>query len=118
MNAVPRVLFIPDQGHPRRPPGTGDDVAGLAFEVPLGMPLLDAAVSHGIAVATLCGGAMHCRTCRVLVVEGEDQLSKKGLRETEVLAAVGAVHGERLACQARVRGPVVVRVPPPQDMVR
>ncbi len=55
-----------------------------------------------------CDGVSLCGFCRVRIIDGEKNLSPVGRSEMEVLKGLGAGSGERLACCARVRGPVTV----------
>lgn len=57
-----------------------------------------------------CGKKGRCTTCKIIVVEGADQLSP--IEETEqLLFDAGKLQlGERVACQAKLLGDVKVRV--------
>ena len=85
---MPRLLLTPMSGHPARDDGLSDDEATLAVEVPKGMTVLDAAISHQVPIATLCGGAMHCRMCLVRI-DGAASGSPCGTRERDVLVREG-----------------------------
>jgi ferredoxin len=98
---VPQLLLTPLRGHPARDDQLNDDDATLAIDVPRGTTVLDAAISHQVPIATLCGGAMHCRMC-IVRVDGAAAGSPCGVREQDVLSREGAHEGERLACQVRV----------------
>lgn len=84
---------------------------GGAGAVPAGTTVLQAAGGLGVDLDHYCGGTCSCGTCRVEVVEGRNNLSKAEGRERMVLGPVHADRGDRLACQAKVLGPVRVRVP-------
>ncbi len=73
--------------------------------------LLEAARHLGVDLVSICGGEGSCGHCivQVLTVEG---VSPPTLHETETLTPTELRDGYRLACQARVRGHVKVRVPP------
>jgi len=86
----------------------GDERRG---QVDGGQTLLAAALQLRVDLSHYCGGMCSCGTCRVEVVEGADALSHPVGNEAMVLGAARADAGQRLACQARVLGPVVVRVP-------
>jgi len=81
------------------------------FEVTSGMTLLAVAAQSGIELPHYCGGQCSCGTCRVEVLEGAEHLSQQESMEQMVLGTVHVGAGDRLACQARVRGPVRIRVP-------
>ena len=91
---MPAVKFLPDEE---------------VVEAAEGETLLEAAIRCGIPAAHACGGNARCSTCRVLVVEGRDVLSPIEERERRLLTPLGLDRPIRLACQARVSGPVTVR---------
>jgi 2Fe-2S ferredoxin len=72
--------------------------------------VLQAAVSQGVDLSHYCGGTCTCGTCRVRVLRGAANLSSMEGREQMVLGYEAAQAGDRLACQARVRGPVEIEV--------
>ena len=80
-------------------------------EVSSGTTILAAACQAGVDVPHYCGGTCSCGTCRVEIVSGADKLSPAAGREQMVLGAERTRAGDRLACQARILGPVSVRVP-------
>ena len=105
---MPRLVLIGAPGHPRH------DEGEVVIDAPADTPVLDVALAHRFAIATLCGGGMSCRTCRVVDVDGRG-LSEKSRAETRVLEVLGAAADERLSCQARVVSDARVRVPSPKD---
>ena len=74
--------------------------------------LLDVALNFQIELEHACGGNCACTTCHVVVKRGEENLSPMEEDEEDRLdmAADLTLHS-RLACQAVVRGDVVVAVP-------
>ncbi len=79
-----------------------------------GLPgsLLDVALNFGIPLEHACGGNCACTTCHVIVRKGEENLSEKDDYEADRLdLAPGVTLHSRLACQAVVRGDVVVEIP-------
>ena len=86
---MPEVTFLP---------------AGRSVAIEEGGTLLEAARLAGIPLASSCRGAGLCDACKVRVKEGGDRLSAPTKREE--LARLDS--DERLACQARVLGAVVV----------
>ena len=86
---MPHVTFLP---------------SGLSVAIDAGGTLLEAARLAGLPLASSCRGAGVCDGCRVRVVEGGDRLSTPTKREQLARLAPD----ERLACQARVAGAVVV----------
>ncbi len=73
-----------------------------------GEVLLEVFERHELPVDAACGGFAACNTCRVEVLRGAGNLSAR-LPEEE-----GFLDGpdQRLACQARVLGPVSIRLAP------
>ena len=89
---------------------------GLNVEVADGQSVMAAAVGQGIFWPTICHGQAECHTCVFEVIEGVEQLEPpNGLEEAALERFSGRSWYEgkiiRLACQARVRGSVVVRKP-------
>lgn len=74
---------------------------GRTVTVEAGQTLLDAAAAAGIPLNSVCGGRGICQRCRMHVQSGALEVD-----------AAGRVDGAVLACLARVRGDVVVEVPP------
>jgi ferredoxin len=70
--------------------------------------LLDAVLQTGLGLGQSCDGIALCGFCRVQVLEGLENLTPMGEEERKVLAAQHAGDDERLACCARVRGPVKI----------
>jgi ferredoxin len=83
----------------------------VEVEVEAGETLLSAALALNLDVNHYCGGHCSCGTCRVEVVSGSENLSKTLGNEEMVLGSSHHSAGDRLACQARAHGPVVVRIP-------
>lgn len=74
--------------------------------------LLDIALAHGVEIMHDCQGSGVCGTCYVLVEQGAENLSPKSADEAATLESMtDNAHAARLACQAVVRGNVVVRIP-------
>jgi 2Fe-2S ferredoxin len=74
--------------------------------------LLDVALNFGVPLDHSCGGNCACTTCHVIVRRGEANLSPLSDTETDRLdMAEGLTLHSRLACQAVVRGDVVVEIP-------
>lgn len=71
--------------------------------------LLEISRAAGIPHASVCGGRGRCTTCRVLVLEGAENLPPPEAAEASALARIGAPPDVRLACQLRPAGAVTVR---------
>lgn len=86
---------------------------GLELEVKDGQTIFRAADNAGIEWPTRCGGAQQCTICTMIVTAGAENLSRAGTEETfRTAALVRRLELDttrlRMACAARVRGPVVV----------
>lgn len=64
----------------------------------------------GIPHAALCGGRARCATCRVLVLDGADNLPAPGPNEAKLLRRISAPDRVRLACQIRPRHDLQVQI--------
>jgi len=89
--------------------------SGREFEAGPDETLMAAAKRCGLQWPTLCQGQGSCTLCHCRIVDGGENLTPAAAKESEQLSLVmgnfpGVSDGSvRLACQARVRGPVVVR---------
>lgn len=71
--------------------------------------ILASALKAGIPHFHACGGKAKCSTCRILVISGEENLSKPNRKEIKLKDAVHLPPTVRLACQTFVlREPVTV----------
>ena len=84
---------------------------GRACQVDLGTTILEAARAHSVGLANCCGGQALCTTCRVVIESGVENLSDIADHEYDMLDLLRIGPSYRLACQTRVYGDVVVRVP-------
>jgi uncharacterized 2Fe-2S/4Fe-4S cluster protein (DUF4445 family) len=82
---------------------------GKRSTVEEGATVMSAAVSSGVDLANICSGKGYCSKCVVEVLQGE--LSPPSEQERKRIAADKLSSGYRMACQARIRGNVTVRVP-------
>ena len=98
-------------------PAARDAVASVQFgegaptAVADGTSILAAALAAQVDLDHFCGGNRSCGTCRVEIVSGGDFLSPRQPGESLVLGPRHQGPEHRLACQARVHGPVRVKVP-------
>jgi ferredoxin len=79
--------------------------------VEFGTTILEASKMLGVELSHYCGGNCSCGTCRVEVLSGLDQLSKRQPREQMALGSLAGQPIHRLACQTRLYGAAEVRVP-------
>ena len=92
------------------------------IEVPVGTNLRQAMIDNGVAVyagfdkKANCGGHGTCGTCRVYVKEGEQNASKRGLKEKLRTALaffmIGHEDEVRLSCQTQVMGDMTIEATP------
>ena len=114
-------------GAPESEQAAGDPLvvftpSGKRGRIALGTPILDAARSLGVDVDSVCGGRGLCGRCQITVSAGSfakhgitsriEHLSAAGDVEARYDAKRGLEPGRRLSCQARLRGDVVIDVPP------
>jgi len=84
----------------------------VEVEVPIGISLLEAAMSAGAVTVGPCGGNCACGGCHVRIEEGANFLSGASEKEEDQLDQVFDVRpSSRLACQARIiaGGDIAVR---------
>src|SRR5258708_14636750 len=97
-----------------KPVAGGPDVVPVEFdgqtlEVRRGGTLLGAAMKNGVRLMHVCGARTLCATCRVVVESGEDNLTTmSGAERFSLRWHLSVSPRTRLACQARVNGPVEV----------
>lgn len=77
-------------------------------EVADGATLLEAARACEAPVHTLCHGIAACIQCKVRVVSGATAISAPEAIEKDRIGNLFHITGERLACQTKVHGEVVV----------
>jgi 2Fe-2S ferredoxin len=85
--------------------------AGLDIDVADAESVMHAAERQGYRWPTVCHGQAVCTTCAFEVVDGAEHLAPPQPLERAALAqspVAQASPGARLACQARVTGPVTV----------
>lgn len=71
--------------------------------------LLNAALAAGIPHTHVCGGHARCSTCRVIIVEGLENVDPPNAEEKALAERLSLPKEVRIACQTTVRGPVRVR---------
>jgi adenylate cyclase len=74
-----------------------------------GETILKISRKHGVPHTAACGGNARCSTCRVMVLQGPENLTPPNEREASLAAARGLEGPIRIACQTRVLGPVTLR---------
>ena len=95
-----------------------DYVPGTRVTTTAGPTLLEISRQFGIPHASVCGGRARCSTCRVRIIEGQDQLDPPEDAEVRVLDRIGAGTSVRLACQIRPHSDLKVSpLVPVQDAI-
>jgi 2Fe-2S ferredoxin len=92
----------------------------VTVEVDKGCSVLEAALEYQVPIYHTCGGNASCSTCRIVVLNGERNLSIPEDAEVQVLDAFDLKPPYRLGCQALLLGgDVEVEIPdrnkPPRD---
>lgn len=85
------------------------DPMNAIVEVEKGTILLDAIREAGVRVESICGGKGDCGKCKVILVKGE--VSKLSTKYEKHLSPQQVSGGYHLACQIRVMGDGVFRIP-------
>ena len=86
---------------------------GAVLRAPLDHTLLETFRACGVEIEASCQSGL-CGSDLITIVEGADNLSPPTEDELATLRRLGAEGRGRLACQCRVRGPVVIDRRPPQ----
>ena len=89
----------------------GDEQVAAEVTVSGGRTILEVAKQVGVQIDHFCGGQCSCGTCRVVVLEGHQNLSTMHGMEEMTLGASGIAKKQRLACQAKVLGATTVQIP-------
>jgi 2Fe-2S ferredoxin len=105
----------PATGHrSARPPVVQVEPLSIDLEVEAGESLIEAAWRAGFYWPTVCYGQAQCLACRVLVLDGAENLVEPGREEVEAMRQFSSnqsrvqLENYRLACQLEVLGPAVV----------
>jgi 2Fe-2S ferredoxin len=93
---VPKIKFLPSE---------------FSCDAGKGESILDIALAEGVSIQHACGGFCACTTCHCEIIEGAQNLEAPDEDELERLGVLdGRTPNSRLACQAKLKGDVVVRV--------
>ncbi|HRI63630.1 MAG TPA: adenylate/guanylate cyclase domain-containing protein [Polyangium sp.] len=90
-------------------PTTFDAPDQIVVDVSERQTLLNAALAAGIPHTHVCGGNARCSTCRVIVLEGLENIDPPNAEEQALASKLGLPREVRIACQATVRAPTRVR---------
>ena len=73
--------------------------------------LLQHVHENGLDWMHTCGGKGKCTTCKVIVLQGEENLEPKTQAELRYESQGLLADGERLACQLKIAGDITIWVP-------
>ncbi len=90
------------------------DQFNIKIRAKKGSTVFEAAENHGIFLRSDCGKKGTCGKCRV-IVDNLDNLSPKTSTEEKVLSPSQLESLQRLACQAKICGPVTITIP--EDLI-
>jgi 2Fe-2S ferredoxin len=74
-------------------------------------PVLRLIQEAGIDWMTDCGGKGRCTTCRAMVISGGENLTPNTPAELKYRSMGALLSNERLMCQIRTKGDLILRVP-------
>jgi len=77
----------------------------------LSLPVLRHIHNHFIDWMHECGGKGRCTTCRMAVISGMENITAMTPAELKYRSLGELGLNERLTCQVRVKGDIVIRVP-------
>ena len=77
-------------------------------EIKTGQSVLNVAQDNGVHIQSVCKGIPSCAECRVLVVEGSENLLPPMEEELDLIGTAHFVDKRRLSCQMRCFGDVTV----------
>lgn len=81
-------------------------------QVPVGTPILDAALRAGVDIETTCGKRGSCRSCRIKVLSG--QVPLETLQDRKQLSTEELQERFRLSCQTKVIADCRIAPSPPK----
>jgi len=73
--------------------------------------ILDTMQNNQVDWMHACGGKGRCTTCKLIVLEGEQNITPLSDFEIKVKKLGALKDGERLACQCRATGNLKIKVP-------
>ena len=72
------------------------------IEIAKDQTILEASLCAGIPHFHACGGKGKCTTCRIMVLEGEENLNMANKKESKLRDSINFPKSMRLACQTRI----------------
>ena len=77
----------------------------------LSQSVLQQVHSHFVDWMHACGGKGRCTTCKMIVLAGSENLTSPTEAETKYKQQGELTGSERLACQTRISGDILIRIP-------
>ncbi len=83
------------------------------FEGVENQSIMEVLYRHGYEIDSACGGHGQCSSCKVIVLEGMENLYPPSFEERDSIQEFGLAENERLSCQAKLngKGDVVIYIP-------
>ncbi len=83
------------------------------FEGMENQSIMEILYRHGYEIDSACGGHGQCSSCKVIVLEGMENLYPPQFEELDSIEEFGLDERERLSCQAKLngKGDVVIYIP-------
>lgn len=91
---MPAVFYYPDE---------------IELDLDTSQTILNASLAAGIPHTHVCGGNARCSTCRVMILEGLENIRPRNEKEQALANRLKFEDRIRLACQSTVRGHVRLR---------
>jgi ferredoxin, 2Fe-2S len=66
---------------------------------------------HGLDWMHACGGKGRCTTCKAQILQGHENLEPLTLAEQKYRQPGALKEHERLCCQARIKGDIILAIP-------
>ncbi|WP_373998783.1 2Fe-2S iron-sulfur cluster-binding protein [Bdellovibrio bacteriovorus] len=79
-----------------------------AFEVPSGANLMKSLLEAGLPVASSCDGDGVCAKCKIIIVEGKENLTPENETEAFLRESKDLPKDVRISCQTHVIGDVTI----------
>ncbi|RNI29844.1 (2Fe-2S)-binding protein [Rufibacter immobilis] len=90
---------------------TVQNLGGIVVNVAQGQTVLAALQAAGLDWMHACGAKGRCTSCRMIVLDGAENIAPDTAPETRFRNNGRLKPSERLTCQAQLTGPVTCRVP-------
>jgi ferredoxin len=82
----------------------------LSFEANSEDTILQTLKKNNLSIKSSCGGCASCGTCVVKIISGEDHITPMESSEITLLGNIFHLTKERLACQTKMTGDIVIDI--------